>query len=211
MANIVLEYVKALVWPLTVIFSLILFRKDIAAVIDRIRKVDIFGVSAELREKLVEEAKPEIPIRHEATSNVPNLKEETEEDIELSVSTGAFSNDYRAILLVIGIANRANNADQVVSWKLHFPSLSIELEPTPAPANLIPGIPWWASPLVKIPGNEFVQGSLFFRGRKALQHGLPTEPLAGELTARTLMGRTLSRAVTVYNLSTLQANPGLSR
>lgn len=211
MANVILEYIKVLAWPLTVIFSLSLFRKDIAIVIHRISKVDIFGVSAELREKLVEEATPTMSAGTKSASNSANMEEQAEKNIELSASTGAYSSDYRAILLVIGITNRGDKADQVVSWKLHFPALNVELEPTSAPANLIPGIPWWASPLVKIPANEFIQGSLFFRGRKTLQHGLPTEPLAGELTARTLTGHTLSRVVTVYSLSALQAERGLSR
>jgi hypothetical protein len=211
LANVILEYIKVLAWPLIVIVSLILFRKDIVTVIHRISKFDIFGVSAELRERLVEEATPAPSASPKSASNSTNLEEQAEKDIELSASTGAYSSDYRAILLVIGITNRGDKPDQVVSWKLHFPALDIELEPTSAPANLIPGIPWWASPLVKIPANEFIQGSLFFRGRKALQHALPTEPLAGELTAHTLRGQTLSRVVTVYSLSTLQAEPGLSR
>jgi len=60
--------------------------------------------------------------------------------------------------------------------------------------------------MVKLPPNEFLQGSLYFRGVGLLAQGLlPEEPLHGKVTARTLHGKTLSQDVKIYRLGTLQA------
>ncbi|HWZ43206.1 MAG TPA: hypothetical protein VNW97_07000 [Candidatus Saccharimonadales bacterium] len=208
LAKLTLEYVKAITWPLIAVISIFVFRKSIEALISRITKVDVLGVSAELGEVLKNQAVPKALTTAHAT---PNDKKGAGPDLEFAVSTGGYSNDYRAIFLVIGIANKGSVDDQVVEWKLHFPSMDVELEPAAAPANLVPGVPWWPSPLVKIHANEFVQGSLFFRGRKILLDELPQEPLSGRLTARTLHGKELSHDVVVYRLSTLRANPALDR
>ena len=200
-AKMTLEFVKVLIsWPVVVVIGLLIFRKQIRALVegirsllDRVKKLDAFGVSAEVGEQLLKEAKPSLQIEGSAS------------EIELSVSSGAYSTDYRAIVLVVGIANRGDQPDQVVNWQLSFQALNIELEPTPAPHNLIGGVPWWASPLVKLPPHELVQGSLFFRGKGSLEEGLSEEPLHGKVVAGTLHGKTLSRDVEIYRLATLQA------
>jgi hypothetical protein len=197
-AKLILDYIKTLVWPIVVMASVFLFRKKIESLIDRIKAVKFREFSAELGEVMISEARPK-------------ATREPLEKIELAVSTGGYSEQYRAIFLVVGIANREGTTDQIVSWQLSVPSLGVELEPTPAPPNLVPGVPWWESPLIELPPNKFVQGSLFFKGKKTLQDGLPQEPLAGRLLAKTLRGRELSRDVMVYRLSTLQANPSLDR
>ena len=200
-AKMTLELLKVLIsWPAVAVIGLLVFRKQIGALVesirsllDRTKKFHAFGVSAELGEQLLKEAKPSLQIEGAAA------------DMELSVSSGAYSTDYRAIFLVAGIANRGDQPDQVVSWQLSFPVLSIELEPTPAPHNLVGGVPWWSSPLVKLPPHELVQGSLFFRGKGALEEGLSAEPLRGKVVAGTLHGKTLSKDVGIYRLATLQA------
>jgi hypothetical protein len=200
-AKMTLEFVKVLVsWPAVALVGLLVFRNEIRALVesirsllDRIKKLDAFGVSADVGERLLKEAKPSLDVGAAAP------------DIELSASSGAYSTDYRAIFLVVGIANRGDQQDQVVSWQLSFPALNIGLEPTPAPHSLVGGVPWWASPMVKLPPHEFVQGSLFFRGKGALGEGLPEEPLHGKVLAATLHGKTLSRDVAIYRLATLQA------
>lgn len=200
-AQMVLEYVKVLIaWPVVAILAGLVFRKQLGSLLeglrsllDRIKKLDAFGVSAEVGEQLLKEAKPAPQIEAAAAS------------IDLSVSNGAYSTDYRAIILVVGIANRTDQPDQIVSWRLAFLSLNLELEPTLAPHNLMGGVPWWSSPLVKLPPNELIQGSLYFRGKGALADGLPDEPLRGRVTATTLHGKTLAQDVEIYRLATLQA------
>jgi len=193
--KLVLEYLKVLLsWPVVAAFILFLFRKELSSVLDRIKKLDALGISAELSEQLANEAKPTAQADPQAAS-----------DIQLSVSTGAHSNDYHAIFLVVGIANRTDKPDQVVAWQLSFPSLNIDLEPTAAPHNLVGGVPWWSYPLVELPPNRFIQGSLFFRGKGTLADGLPEEPLPGRIVAETLHGKKLSEEVEVYRLATLQA------
>jgi len=155
--------------------------------------VNAFNLSFELGQQLLSEAKPTPQVEPPST------------DISLSVSSGAYSTDYRAIFLVAGIANPTNQPDQVVNWTLSFPKLGIELEPTPAPHNLIGGVPWWPSPMVKLPTNELIQGSLYFRGTGVLAEGLPEEPLHGRVTATTLHGKTLTHDVEIYRMATLQA------
>jgi hypothetical protein len=199
--KVVLEFLKVLIsWPVVAVIGMLRFQKQIRALVEeirsllgRIKKLDVFGVSVEVAEQLLQEAKPS------------RQKKGAGSDIELSVSSGAYSTDYRAIFVVVGIANRGDRPDQVVSWQLSFPNLNIELEPTLAPHNLVGGVPWWPSPLVKLPPDELVQGSLFFRGRGTLNEGLPDEPLRGKVVAGTLHGKTLSQDVEVYRLATLQA------
>lgn len=200
-AKMTLEFLKVLIsWPVVAAIGLLVFRKQIRALVesirsllDRIKKLEAFGLAAEVGEQLLKEAKPSLQTEGAMSG------------IELSVSSGAYSTAYRAIFLVVGIANRGDQPDQVVSWQLSFPALSIELEPTPAPHNLVGGVPWWASPMVKLPPHELVQGSLFFRGEGALEEGLSAEPLHGKVVAGTLHGKTLSRDVEIYRLATLQA------
>jgi hypothetical protein len=200
-AKVTLEFVKVLFsWPVVAVVVLLAFREQIRSLldglrflVDRIKKVDAFGISAELGEQLLKEAKP-----------APQI-EATHSGIELSVSSGAYSTDHRAIFLVAGLANPTDQPDQVVTWKLGFPTLNIELEPTRAPHNLIGGVPWWHSPMVKLPPNELVQGSLYFRGVGVLAEGLPEEPLNGTVAATTLHGKILSQPVEVYRIATLQA------
>lgn len=196
-----LEYLKVLAtWPFVVFIAVLIFNRQIRALLvglrsllDRIKKVEGFGMSAELSEQLLKQAVP-----------APQL-EAAAPGVELSVSAGAYSTDYRAIFVIAGIANRTNEPDQVVRWKLSFPKLNIELEPTPAPHNLIGGVPWWPSPMVRLPPGELVQGSLYFRGIGVLAEGLPEEPLHGKVTAITLHGKTLTQDVEIFQLATLQA------
>ena len=200
-AKIALEFVKALLaWPVAAVIIALVFLKQIRALLDglrflldRVNKVNAFNVSVDLGQQLLNEAKPTPQIQSASTG------------ISLSVSSGAYSIDYRAIFLVAGIANPTNQPDQVVSWRLSFPTLGIELEPTPAPNNLIGGVPWWPSPMVRVPTNELTQGSLYFRGTGVLAEGLPQEPLKGSITATTLHGTTLTHDVEIYSMATLQA------
>jgi hypothetical protein len=206
-AKLTLEYLKALAsWPIVVFILVLFFNKQIRALIvallaliDRIKKIEAFGLSIAAEERLIKEATPALP--------APQTDIGQENSIELSVSSGAYSMDYRAIFLVAGLANRTERPDQVVAWKLSFPSLNIELEPTAAPHNLVGRLPWWSSPLVKLPPNEFVQGTLYFRGVGVLAEGLIQEPLPAKLTATTLYGKLLSHnAVQIYKMTTLQAS-----
>jgi hypothetical protein len=204
--KLALEYLRAiLVWPLVAALALWFFRKEVcmllvrlADVIDRIKKADFAGVSLELSE-LASQATPKV------------ARSEQAPDLELSASTGGYSTDYHAIIVVLGIANRGEKPDQVVAWKLTFDSQHLELEPGPAPANVRSTPAWWRPPTVEIPPNRFIQGTLFFHGRDALQEDLPREPLLGRLTARTLHGKDLASDLRVYRLSTLRENPSLDR
>jgi hypothetical protein len=198
--KITLELLRLISWPIVTILALIVFHKQIRSVLegirpllDRIKKADAFGISVELAEQLVNEAKPSPQV------------EASLSDIELSVSTGAYSTDYRAIFLVVGLSNRTEQSDQVITWQLSFPSLGIQLGPTAAPQNLGGGVPWLASPMVKLPANELVQGSLFFKGKGAIAEAIPEEPLRGRVDAETLHGKKLSQDVEIYRLTTLQA------
>jgi hypothetical protein len=204
-AKLVLDYIKAiLVWPLITIISIWIFRKEmrvllehLAGLIDRIKKADFAGVSLALSDRLAGEVVP-----HPSQS-------ESATQLEFSASTGGYSTDYRAIFIVVGITNRTQEADQVVEWKFSIPSEHVELDPGPAPSNILPEIPMWSATLVDIPPHKFIRGTLFFRGRGVLPEVLPHEPLLGRLTARTLYGKELSSEVKVYSLSTLQQNPPL--
>jgi|SRR5579871_2474675 len=190
-----LEYLRVVIsWPVVAALALFLFRKELRSLLDRVNKANAFGVSIELGERLANEAKP---------SPTDSVGGQT--TIEMSVSSGAYSRDYRALFVVVGLANRTSQQDQVIKWKVKFESLNLELEPTSAPPNLVGGVPWWSSPMVTLPPHEFVQGTLFFRGTGPLREGLPTEPLRGMLFAETLHGKQLSQQVQVYWLATLQA------
>lgn len=189
------EYLRILIsWPVVAVFALFLFRKEVRALLNGINKANAFGVSIELGERLANEAKPS------ATDSFAG-----QTTIDMSVSSGGYSRDYRALFVVVGLANRSGQPDQVIKWKITFESLNLELEPTSAPPNLVGGVPWWSSPMVKLPPDELVQGTLFFRGTGPLAEGLPAEPLRGKLFAETLHGKQLSQQVQVYSLATLQA------
>ncbi|MBZ5725156.1 MAG: hypothetical protein LAP87_09185 [Acidobacteriia bacterium] len=199
--KIALEFAKVLLsWPVVAIIAGLVFQKQIRSLLEglrlllnRVNKVGAFGVSAEVGEKLRNQATP-----------APQI-EAAQTGIQLSVSSGAYSTEEHAILLVASLSNPTDQPDQVVTWRLSFPTLSIELEPASAPRHLIGGVPWWPSPMVKLPPNEIVQGSLYFRGVGKLAEGLPEEPLRGNLTATTLHGKTLIQPVEIYWMSTLQA------
>lgn len=193
------DYLRAVIsWPLVVVFVVVLFRKEIRGILsrvmellERIKKVGVSSLSVELVDRLRGES-------------ARKISQDDNRPLELSVSEGGYSNDYRAIIVVASIANRGEKEEQVISWKLSFPSERIELEPSAAPSNTLPAIPWWPTPTADIPANKLTQGTLFFRGRGGLQTGLPREPLVGNLTAETLHGDRLSSDVEVYKLSTLQ-------
>jgi hypothetical protein len=203
-AKLVLDYVKALIaWPLVAVLSILLFRREVctllsrlADVIDRIKKAGIPGFSVELFDSMTNQAKPESLMSKQGSA------------FELSVSTGGYSEDYRAIIVVVGITNRTDKPNQVVKWKLRIPSENLELEPTAPPPNTVPTVPWWSSPAVDVPPNKLIQGTLFFRGRNALQAGLPKEPLVARLTATTL-NEEWEKETKIYKLLTLQQNPAL--
>jgi hypothetical protein len=131
-------------------------------------------------------------------------------DIQLTVHTGAYSEDKRAVFVVVDIANRGETADQIIEWSLRFDSLDLALVPSKAPTNLVMPIPEWSSLLVKIAANEFIQGTLFFKDVGKLAEELPREPLIGMLTAKNLHGKTFARNVQVYRLVTLMNNPALA-
>jgi hypothetical protein len=193
----VLEYLRVVIsWPVLIAFSLLLLRRQLCSLLDRIKKVDAFGQSFEFFDIG----------RYQANEAKPSPADQAA--IEMSVSSGAYSRDYRALFVVVGLSNRTNQQDQVIQWRLTFESLNLELEPTSAPPNLVGGVPWWSSPMVKLPPNEFIQGSLYFRGTGPLAEGLPTEPLRGTVAVETLHGKQLSQPVRVYWLATLQARAG---
>lgn len=207
-AKLVLDYLKAVVvWPLVAVFSIWFFRKEVhtvlerlADLIDRVKKANFAGLSLEMYERMANQAKPRISQGGSAT------------ELELSASVGGYSTEYRAIFVVVGITNRTDEADQVVEWKLHFPDEAVELEPSPAPPNIVSPVRRWSESTVEIPANRFIQGTLFFRGRDVLQQALqaaPLEPLVARLSATTLHEKKLESQVKVYLLSTLQQNPAL--
>jgi len=129
---------------------------------------------------------------------------------EMTVHTGGYSEDYRAIVLVVDLANRGSSADQVVEWTLQFESLDLALSPSAAPANIVTPVPQWSSLLVRIGPSEFTQGTLFFKAAGKLAEGLPQEPLVGTLGAKTLYGKRLLRKVKIYRLLTLKEHPELA-
>jgi len=57
-ATLVLEYIKVLIWPFTVIVILITFRKEVSKLFDRAKKLDLpGGISLEVFEEKIQEAK----------------------------------------------------------------------------------------------------------------------------------------------------------
>jgi hypothetical protein len=63
-AKLVLEYLKALAWPATTIFFGIYFREPLTALLDRIKRAEVAGVSLNFQEKIqeVKELSEEIPV-----------------------------------------------------------------------------------------------------------------------------------------------------
>ncbi|HEY6465282.1 MAG TPA: hypothetical protein VIY69_04775 [Candidatus Acidoferrales bacterium] len=198
-AKLIPEYLRAVIsWPLVAIVALLLFQRQIRRVVDhliaaieRIRQIDVAGITVVL-ERLKGEVVP---------------KEESKK-LELTVSTGAYSTDHRGVFLEVGIANRTDESDQVLEWKLSFEAERAELTPTRPRANLLTQVPWWDLPTADIPANKFVQGTLFFPG-SGLAACLNREPVLGRLTARTFHRHELSSDVKVYLMTTLQKNPNL--
>jgi len=161
--------------------------------IERIKRVDVAGLSL-----ILDRLKAEV---------VPKTGQ-PEEKLELTVSTGAYSTDHRGVFFEVGIANRTDQADQVLAWKLSFESQRMELTPTRPFANLSLQVPWLDLPTAEIPAQKFVQGTLFFPG-SGLAACMNREPLSGRLTARTFRRHELTSDVKVYLMTTLQKNPDL--
>jgi hypothetical protein len=207
-AKLVLGYLNALIaWPIVAVFSIWLYRKEVrvlltrlAEVIDKIKTAGFPGFTVELFDQMAKQAKP----------SGSRGEQGSELKLELSVSTGGYSDDYRAIVVVAGIANRTDRPEQVVKWELRFPSEDLKLEPTAPPPNTYTPISWWSSPIVDVPANKLIQGTLFFRGQGAFQAGLPHEPLHACLIATTL-NEELKRDTMIYKLSTLRQNPHLDQ
>lgn len=117
-ANIVLEYIRALVWPIIVITILLLFRKEVIALIGRVRKLEFPGVGLidlskevqegeELKQIVVEqfEASP-VPETKEKIVSIP-LTEANERMIELGLRASPSGLDisyYRSLALENPIA-----------------------------------------------------------------------------------------------------------
>ena len=76
-ANIVLEYIRALVWPIIVITILLLFRKEVIALIGRVRKLEFPGVGLIDLSKEVQEGEElkQIVVEQFEASPVPETKE----------------------------------------------------------------------------------------------------------------------------------------
>jgi hypothetical protein len=210
----VLEYLKVLIsWPVAVVFLVVFFRAEIQSLLGRVKEANLPGGIKLVLDELAERAKP-----RELKASGGELKAlggeakspgvETS-PVEMTVSPGAYSTDYRAIFVVVGIANRGDKPDQITSWKLHIASLDATLEPTPAPMNLLPTAPFWRDDLIRVQSTEFRRGTLFFRAAGILPKELPEEPLVGRLTATTLNRIGLSADVRIYRMSTLQQHPEL--
>jgi hypothetical protein len=220
-AKLVLEYLKSVVsWPLVAVFSLLFFQKEIRALLQQIveligsiKKIEISSGKVAIERQISQQVIHELQRRiSQSESAVEESKSKAERELEFSAPTGGYSTEYRAIFVVASITNRTNQADQVVAWKLVFPEYDIELEPTPAPLNIVSPVRRWSESTVEIPANRFIQGTLFFRGRDVLQQALqaaPLEPLLARLSATTLHEKKLESKVKVYLLSTLQQNPSL--
>lgn len=211
-AKAILEYTRVLAWPFLALLAACLFTREIrallqglAGLLDRIKTVAWGEFRVEVAERLArgQRARLSVEAGREGQHGKP-LPE-----LELLAPTGAYSRDYRAIFVVASIVNRTERADQVLTWRLGLPSISLDLEPNPAPPQLVSSVPFWSDPYVQASADKNTQGQLFFRSRGALQQGLPEEPLRGHLTATTLHGRKLACEVKVYRLTTLQENPSL--
>jgi hypothetical protein len=202
-ARIILEFLKVLItWPVAVVVLALLFRHEIRSLVRRVKKANLPGGISVVLSELAKGAKPK-------PSDIQSSTVESS-PLELSVSPGAYSKDFRAVFVVVGLTNRGTAPDQITSWKLCFPSLNLSLEPTSAPPNLIPEIPMWSNPLIRIQPTEFIQGTLFFRGAGILSNELPEEPLSGRLVATTVKRLELSVDIQLYRMSTLQQNPRLA-
>ncbi|HXI40118.1 MAG TPA: hypothetical protein VNH18_01650 [Bryobacteraceae bacterium] len=71
LAKLVLEYVKALTWPVTALSIALIFRREIRAILARIRKAALpGGVSIDFEEQILETK--ELATRIEATLPPPN-------------------------------------------------------------------------------------------------------------------------------------------
>jgi hypothetical protein len=206
-AKLIPDYLRAILsWPLLTAFLIWIFSRELRLLlhrlidlIEQIKKVNVSGLSVELIDRL----------QSESVSKISEHDSQTRKALELSASTGGHSRHYRAIIIAVSIANRSDDADQILGWKLSLPSEHVELAAGAAPPNLLAEFPWWSSPTQDIPANRLIQGTLFFRSRDVLPAVLPHEPLAGHLTAETFQGKKLACAVKVYNFATLQHNPSL--
>ena len=79
------------------------------------------------------------------------------------VSAGCYSADIGGVFFSICVENRATQFQQIVGWHLKL-SGGEELIPIPAPNYLWQTQPWWwHPPLVSLPPNKIVKGSIFFR------------------------------------------------
>ena len=203
-AKLIPEYLRVIIsWPLVAIVALWLFKGQIRTVLNhlveaigRIKQVDVAGTSVVL-ERLKAEVVPKAPEQESLSAK-----------LELSVSTGAYSTDRRGVFLEVGIANRTNEADQALEWKLAFEAQRAELTPSQPLANILTQVPWWPLPTADIPAKKFVQGTLFFPG-SGLLACLNREPLSGRLTVRTFLGHELTSDIKLYRMATLQQNSNL--
>ena len=85
-ASLILEYIKALIWPITTIFVLIYFRSEVSKLFERAKKLNLpggFSVEAfdekieqakHLGEKIVEERKPEIKEKIHKLNDFKNIQ-----------------------------------------------------------------------------------------------------------------------------------------
>ena len=59
-ARLILDYLTALAWPVLVAFVVLLFRRQIASLIDRMKSVDVLGVSAEIDKSPPSESRDQV-------------------------------------------------------------------------------------------------------------------------------------------------------
>ncbi|MEX1228698.1 MAG: hypothetical protein WEB58_00575 [Planctomycetaceae bacterium] len=65
-SNLVLEFVRVLIWPLTIITLLLIYRRQIAALIDRIRHADLpGGFGIDLAEEIQEAKKLSVKVKEQ--------------------------------------------------------------------------------------------------------------------------------------------------
>lgn len=62
-ATLVLEYLRVLVWPLTVLVIAVVFRERFAALLARVTRVEALGASAEFEQALRQAGVEEGPVR----------------------------------------------------------------------------------------------------------------------------------------------------
>jgi hypothetical protein len=112
-SRIVLGCVQAIIlWPVVVVIAGLVLRRQIASLLEglrtlmgRVKRVYSFGISSEVSELLLNEA-----------TAVPQIEAPIAADMELSVSSGAYSTGFRAITVAVGIANPTEQPDQIVNW-----------------------------------------------------------------------------------------------